>query len=59
VPSIGSTMKRGLSGSPSTVPPSSSINPQSGRARRSSSTMVCSACLSAMETKSAGPLRLT
>src|SRR5690242_5060358 len=33
--------------------------PQSGRALRSSSTIVCSARLSAMETKSAGPLRLT
>src|SRR3954454_9872410 len=33
--------------------------PQSGLALRSSSTMVCSARLSAIETKSAGPLRLT
>ena len=33
--------------------------PQSGRALRSSSTMVCSARLSAIDTKSAGPLRLT
>jgi hypothetical protein len=59
VPSSGSTMKRGLSGSPSIEPPSSSVSRQSGRAWRSSSTMVRSACLSAMVTKSAGPLRLT
>ena len=59
VPSSGSTIQRGLSGLPSISPPSSSSMPQSGRALRSSSTIVCSARLSAIETKSAGPLRLT
>src|SRR5579884_2329839 len=59
VPSSGSTIHLGLAGSPSISPPSASSIPQSGRALRSSSTIVCSARLSAMETKSAGPLRLT
>src|SRR5690348_6032371 len=59
VPSSGSTIQRGLSGLPSISPLSSSSIPQSGRALRSSSTIVCSARLSAIETKSAGPLRLT
>ena len=52
----GSTIHRGLSGLPSISPPSSTSRPQSGRALRSSSTRVCSARLSAIDTKSAGPL---
>src|SRR6059058_4457925 len=59
VPSSGSTIHRGLSGLPAIAPPSSSSIPQSGRALRNSSTIVASARLSAIETKSAGPLRLT
>src|SRR5688572_10242987 len=59
VPSRGSTSQRGLDGLPSISPLSSARTPQSGRALRSSSRIVCSARLSAMETKSAGPLRLT
>ena len=41
VPSSGSTIQRGLSGLPSISPPSSSSMPQSGRALRNSSTIVC------------------
>ena len=44
---------------PSIAPPSSVRKPQSGRAARSSSHSVRSAAWSALETKSAGPLRLT
>ena len=44
-----------LVGSPAISPPSSSSRPQSGRALRNSSTMVCSARLSAIDTKSPGP----
>src|SRR5687767_13888218 len=59
VPSSGSMTQRGLAGSPSITPPSSSTKPQSGRAARSSSQSVRSAAWSALETKSDGPLRLT
>src|SRR5690606_24232684 len=59
VPSSGSMIHRGLEGSPSIVPPSSSTKPQSGRAARSSSHKVRSAAWSALDTKSDGPLRLT
>src|SRR6187399_2571057 len=59
VPSSGSMIHRGLVGSPSIVPPSSSSKPQSGRATRSSSHSVRSDAWSALETKSEGPLRLT
>src|SRR5688500_11814917 len=59
VPSSGSTMTRGLPASPGSSPPSSMRKPQSGRATRNSSHKVRSATWSALETKSAGPLRLT
>src|SRR5688572_3031697 len=52
-------IQRGLLGSPSISPPSSSTKPQSGRATRSSSHSVRSEAWSALETKSDGPLRLT
>ena len=59
VPSIGSIIQTGASSSPATCPPSSMIKPHPGRAFSSSSRKIRSAVMSACDTKSAAPLRLT